>query len=502
MKKTGFDSRKYIEEQTNFILERVQSRKGRLYIECGGKLLHDMHASRVLPGFDENNKMAVLQGLKEHLDIIICIYAGDIEKRKMRGDFGISYDADVLKMIDDFASYGLKCDKVVITRFSGQPSAVLYKEKLERMGIKVYTHPATPGYPANIDVVVSDDGYGRNEYIPVDAPVVIVNAPGPGSGKLATCLSQMYHEAKRGEKPQYSKYETFPIWNLSLDHPVNIAYEAATVDLGDINLIDHFHLQSYGEVAVNYNRDLEAFPLLRKIIERISGEECPYKSPTDMGVNRCGFGIIDDEACREAGNEEIIRRYYKTLTDYAAGLLDEETVTRMNSIMDKAGLTGEMRSVVLPAREELEKAIREGKGKDGTVCAAAIELGDGRIVTAHNSMELHASSALILNALKVITGIDRKKDLISSSVIQSITHMKRDLLSGKGVSLNLDETLTALAMSSAENEESRKALSALPLLKGLDVHMTHIPSPGDSTGLRKLGILFTSDPKYPAKNIL
>lgn len=274
------------------------------------------------------------------------------------------------------------------------------------------------------------------------------------------------------------------------------------MDLGDVNLIDHFHLNSYGKVAVNYNRDLEAFPLLKKIIERISGEECPYKSPTDMGVNRCGFGIIDDEACREAGKEEIIRRYYKTLTDYASGLCDEETVTRINSIMDKAGLTGEMRRVVIPAREELEKAIKEGKGKDGTACAAAIELPDGRIVTAHNSMILHASSALILNALKVLASIDKERDLISNKVITSITEMKRDLLSGKGVSLNLDETLIALAMSSAEDEVSRKALLKLPLLRNMEVHMTHIPSPGDSSGLRKLGLQFTSDPKYPRKNIL
>ncbi len=502
MVRKGFDSRKYIEEQTRYILERVASRSGRLYIECGGKLLYDLHASRVLPGFDPNNKMAVLQSLREHLDIIICIYAGDIEKRKMRGDFGISYDADVLKMIDDFARYGLKCDKVVITRFNGQTSAVLFKEKLERMGIKVYTHQATPGYPTDIDLVVSDEGYGKNEYIPVEAPVVIVNAPGPGSGKLATCLNQMYHEAKMGLRPQYSKYETFPIWNLPLDHPVNIAYEAATVDLGDVNLIDHFHLNAYGKVAVNYNRDLEAFPLLKKIIERISGEECPYKSPTDMGVNRCGFGITDDEACREAGRQEIIRRYFKTLTDYASGLADENTVARMNSIMDKAQLTPEMRAVVLPAREELRKAIESGKGKDGTVCAAALELPDGRIVTAHNSMELHASSALVLNALKVLAGIEKEKDLINSRIIASVTAMKRDVLSGKGVSLNLDETLIALAMSAAEDEESRKALEKLPLLRDTEVHMTHIPSPGDSSGLRKLGVQFTSDPKYPAKNVL
>lgn len=500
--KIGFDSKKYIEEQTRYILERVKNSKGRLYIECGGKLLYDLHASRVLPGFDPNNKMYVLQSLKEHLDIIICIYAGDIEKRKMRGDFGISYDADVLKMIDDFARYGIKCNKVVITRFNGQSSAVLFKEKLERIGINVYTHSATPGYPTNIDLVVSEDGYGKNEYIPVDAPVVVVNAPGPGSGKLATCLSQMYHEAKMGGNPHYSKLETFPIWNLPLDHPVNIAYEAATVDLGDVNLIDHFHLNAYGKVAVNYNRDIEAFPLLKKIIEKISGEECPYKSPTDMGVNRCGFGITDDEVCREAGKEEIIRRYFKTKTDYAAGLCDENTVTRMNSIMDSSHLTPEMRCVVVPAREALKKAISEGKGKDGTACAAAIRLPDDTIVTAHNSMVLHASSALILNALKVLANIDKEKDLINNKIIQAITTMKRDILSGKGVSLNLDETLIALAMSSAEDEDSARALKMLPLLKEMDVHMTHIPSAGDSAGLRKLGLLFTSDPVYPAKNIL
>lgn len=502
MIKTGFDSNKYVEEQTKFILDRVKNSKGRLYIECGGKLLYDLHASRVLPGFDPNNKMKVFQSLKEHLDIIICIYAGDIEKRKMRGDFGISYDADVIKMIDDFASYGLKCNKVVITRFDGQASAVIFKEKLERRGVKVYIHTATPGYPGNIDLVVSDQGYGKNEYIPVDAPVVIVNAPGPGSGKLATCLNQMYHEFKMGQTPHYSKLETFPIWNLPLDHPVNIAYEAATVDLADVNLIDHFHLQAYNQVTVNYNRDLEAYPLLKKIIEKMSGEDCPYKSPTDMGVNRCGFGITDDEACREAGRQEIIRRYFKTKTDYAAGLCDDATVTRMVSIMDRCQLTPEMRPVVAPAENELAKAIEGGKGKDGTVCAAALELSDGRIVTAHNSEDLHASSALILNALKELASIPKEKDLISKQIIKNITTMKRDVLNGKGISLNLDETLIALAMAAAKDQDAANALKALSSLKGTEVHMTHIPSAGDSAGLRKLGIQFTSDPVYPAKNTI
>ncbi len=500
MDKIGFDSKKYVEEQTKFILDRVNKSEGRLYIECGGKLLHDMHASRVLPGFDPNNKMKVLQALKEHLDIIICIYAGDIEKRKMRGDFGISYDADVLKMIEDFSSYGITCNKVVITRFANQPSACQFKDKLERRGIKVYLHEATPGYPQNIDLVVSDLGYGKNEYIPVSAPVVIVNAPGPGSGKLATCLNQMYHEAKRGEKPSYSKLETFPIWNLPLEHPVNIAYEAATVDLDDINMIDHFHLQAYNKIAVNYNRDIEAFPLLTKILEKITGKSI-YKSPTDMGVNRCGFGITDDKICQEAGKQEIVRRYYKTQVDYASGLCDENTVARMTSIMDRLNLKPEDRNVVRPAKEALERAIKEQKGKDGTVCAAAIELPDGKIVTAHNSEMLHASSALILNALKVLSSIDKNIDLIDNKVIESIRIMKRDILEGKGVSMNLDETLIALAMSASEDKRAKQAMEALPLLKGSEVHLTHIPSAGDSKGLRKLGLQFTSEPIYPARNL-
>lgn len=501
MTKIGFDSNKYVEEQTKYILERVKNSEGRLYIECGGKLLHDMHASRVLPGFDPNNKMKVFQALKDHLDIILCIYAGDIEKRKIRGDFGISYDADVFKTIDDFANYGIKCDKVVITRFDNQPAACQFKEKLARRGINVYTHSVTPGYPSNLDLIVSDVGYGKNEYIPVTAPVVVVNAPGPNSGKLSTCLNQMYHEAKKGEKPSYAKLETFPIWNLPLDHPVNIAYEAATADLGDINMIDHFHLQNYNTVAVNYNRDIEAFPLLTKILEKITGEPCIYKSPTDMGVNRCGFGITDDEACREAGRQEILRRYYNTQSDYVSGLCNEDAVTRMLSILDKANLKPEDRPVIKPAHEALEKAIEQGKGKDGTVCAAAMELPDGRVATGHNSEVFHAASALLLNALKIIANIPSDVDLINKKVIDNILIMKRDILAGKGVSMNLDETLIALAMSAADDENAKKAMEALPLLKGAEVHLTHIPSPGDSKGLRKLGLQFTSDPKYPARNL-
>ncbi len=502
MMKKGFDSARYIKEQTRFILDRVNSSAGRLYIECGGKLLHDKHASRVLPGFDENNKMKVFKELKEHLDIIICIYAGDIEQRKMRSDFGISYDADVLKMIHDFASYGLKCDKVVITRFENQVAAVQFKRKLELRGIRVYEHTATPGYPTDIDVVVSEEGYGKNSYIPVDAPVVVVTAPGPGSGKLATCLSQMYHEAKMGRRPSYAKLETFPIWNLSLNHPVNIAYEAATVDIGDVNLIDHFHHDAYSEVTVNYSRDLEAYPILKRILEKITGEECVYKSPTDMGVNRCGFGITDDDVCRHAANMEIIRRVFNTKTDYLQGICSREVYNRALALLDKAGLREEDRPTVVPAREALEKAIREKKGKDdGTVCAAAIELDDGRIITAHNSNLMHAGAALILNACKALLSIDKETDLIHSDVIEAVTHTKRDILSSKGVSLNVDEILIALSISGIYDENAKRACEALRKLRGTDVHFSHIPSAGDIDGMRKLGINYTAEPQYPARSI-
>lgn len=502
MHQVGFDSNKYITEQANYLLDRVNKSEGKLYVECGGKLLFDYHAARVLPGFEPSIKMKVFETLKEKIDVIICIYAGDIERRKIRSDFGISYDNDVLKMIDDFASYGLKCTRVIITRFENQPAAVLFKRKLESKGISVYTHKATPGYPTNIDVIVSEEGYGSNTYVPTEKPIVLVTAPGPGSGKLATCLSQMYHEAKAGIKSAYSKFETFPVWNLPLQHPVNIAYEAATVDIGDINLIDHFHLEAYGQISVNYTRDIEAFPLLKRIIEKISGEECIYKSPTDMGVNRIGFGIIDDEVCQEAGRQEIIRRYYRTLTDYAQGLCSQETLERAKACMDKAKVSVNDRAVVPCAKKALEQAIKDGKeGNKGVVCSAAIELADGRLVVSHNSPLMHAGSALILNALKVLCNVEKSYKVISPDVIESITKMKRDILSGRGVSLNIDEILICLAMSAATNETAERLMKALPLLKSAEVHFTHIPSAGDLIGLRKLGLNVTSEPDFPSKNI-
>ena len=502
MKKTGFDNDKYLTEQARYILERVSQSEGRLYLECGGKLLFDYHASRVLPGFEPSVKMRVFESLKDKIDVIICIYAGDIERRKIRSDFGISYDSDVFKMIDDFASYGLRCDKVVITRYENQPAAMLFKQKIESKGIKCYTHSATPGYPTDIDVVVSDEGYGKNEYIPVERPIVLVTAPGPGSGKLATCLGQMYHEYRMGNKCSYAKFETFPVWNLPLDHPVNIAYEAATADIGDVNLIDHFHLQAYGTIAVNYSRDLEAFPLLKRILERITGSTCTYQSPTDMGVNRIGFGIVDDNVCRLAGCQEIIRRYLTTRVQYAQGIANEETVTRAKAIMDKAGLSPENRKVVALASHALEQCIAQHKeGNKGTICAAALETVDGITVTGHNSPLMHAGSAVILNALKALAGVSKEEMLISPDVIDAITRMKRDVLTGRGVSLNIDEILICLAMSSTSNKNAEMAMQKLPDLRDAEIHFTHIPSAGDTIGLRKLGLNVTSEPRFPSKNV-
>ncbi|MCF0238573.1 MAG: DUF1846 family protein [Sphaerochaetaceae bacterium] len=403
----GFDNERYLEEQKRFILERMTRFEGKLYLECGGKLLYDYHAARVLPGFDTNVKMRVFQSFKEKLDVIICIHAGDIEHRKLRSDFGITYDTDVFKMIDDFSQWGIKADKVVITRFKGEKSAQNFADMLTRRGIKVYYHKPIMGYPENVDSVVSDAGYGANPYIPTEKPVVVVTAPGPGSGKLATCLSQMYHDFKNNRKSGYAKFESFPIWNLPIDHPTNIAYEAATADIGDYNMIDHFYVSSTGNLSVNYNRDMDAFPLLKSILEKITNGSLVYNSPTDMGVNRLGFGICDDEVVREAGRQEIVRRYFRSACEYAQGIGNKETMTRSLSIMEKSGLKPEDRPTVPVAEEALNNAITKGKGKsDGIVCAAAIQLNDGRFITGHNSDMMHCSSALVLNAVKALAGIN------------------------------------------------------------------------------------------------
>ncbi|MBI2407648.1 MAG: DUF1846 domain-containing protein [Gemmatimonadetes bacterium] len=500
-KPTGFDNEKYLAEQTAAIEERVARFSDKLYLEFGGKLVWDLHAARVLPGFDPNVKLRLLQKLGDRAEVVLCIYAGDIEKKKMRADFGITYDSDALKLIDDLREYGVVVRAVVITRFDEQPGAVAFKLRLENRGVTVYTHRSTRGYPTDIDVVVSDEGYGANSYIETDRPIVVVTGPGPNSGKLATCLSQVYHDHRRGRKAGYAKFETFPIWNLPLEHPVNVAYEAATAELRDINQLDHFHLDAHGERAVNYNRDIEAFPLLRRIIERITGEASFYRSPTDMGVNRAGFGIVDDDAVREAGAQEIVRRYFRYACEHAMGLVDRGTVQRLELLMDNLDLDVERRPVVVPAREAAARARAAGKGNDGIYCGAAIELSDGEVVTGSNSPLMHASAALVLNAAKRLAGIPREADLIPAGVIQALGHLKTEVLIGRRVSLDVEEALIALAVSATSHPAAAAAVSRLRELRGCEVHVTHMPTPGDEAGLRKLGVNLTSEPDFATRHL-
>jgi len=495
----GFDNERYLEQQSAAILERVKGFDSKLYLEFGGKLVFDYHAARVLPGFNPNVKMQLLQKLKDQSEVLLCIYAGDIEKKKMRADFGITYDTDALKTIDDLGEWGITVGAVVITRFDNQPAAVSFKSKLERRGIRVYTHTATKGYPTDVDTIVSDQGYGANAYIKTERPIVVVTGPGPGSGKLATCLSQLYHEHMRGVNTNFAKFETFPIWNLPLKHEVNVAYEAATAELKDVNMIDHFHLEAYNQPAVNYNRDLEAFPLVRRIIERITGNPSFYKSPTDMGVNRAGFGIVDDAACRAAAAQEIIRRYFNYACEYAMGLVDKDTVQRIELLMENLGLTAHDRVVVQPAHEAARKAQAKGKGSDGIFCGAALELPDGRIVAGMNSPLMHAAASLVLNAVKVLANIPDNMHLLPPLVTTSLGHFKKDVLKGKMTSLDLEEMLIALSISATMNPAAEMAIEKLKELAGCDVHLTHIPTPGDAAGLRKLGVNVTSDPEFPSK---
>ncbi len=498
-KKTGFDNKRYLKEQTQAILERVKQSNEKLYLEFGGKLIYDYHAARVLPGFDPNVKMRLFRELKEKADIILCIYAGDIERRKMRADFGITYDADALKLIDDLRGWGIEITAVVITRFENQPATKIFKSKLERSGIKVYTHRATKGYPADIDSIVSDEGYGANEYIKTKNPLVVVTGPGPGSGKLATCLSQLYHDYKKGLKSGYAKFETFPIWNLPLKHTVNVAYEAATADIRDFNMIDPFHLEAYGKIAINYNRDVEIFPVVKRILQRIMKLEPVYKSPTDMGVNRAGFGIVDDEVVQEAARQEIVRRYFRYSCEYIMGLVDKETVDRVTLIMSELGLKPEDRRVVEPARKAAQEAKLSKKGHDGIFCGAAIELSDGTIVTGKNFPLMHATSSLILNAIKKLAGIPDKIHLLSPNIIESIGKLKKGISDTETVSLDLEEALIALSISAATNPTSQLAMDKLKDLNGCQMHMTHVPTRGDEAGLRKLGVNLTSDPFFSRK---
>jgi uncharacterized protein (UPF0371 family) len=497
----GFDNERYLEQQSAAIRDRVKDSQSKLYLEFGGKLLFDYHAARVLPGFDPNVKMRLLQNLKDQVDVVLCIFAGDIEKRKMRADFGITYDTDALKTIDDLNERGVAVLAVVITRFDNQPAAVSFKNRLERRGIRVYTHRATKGYPTDTETIVSEEGYGANAYIETTRPIVVVTGPGPGSGKLATCLSQLYHEHQRGLAARFAKFETFPIWNLPLKHEVNVAYEAATAELKDVNLIDHFHLEAYHQTAVNYNRDIEAFPLVRRIIERITGEPSFYKSPTDMGVNRAGVGIIDDAVCRAAAAQEIIRRYYNYACEYAMGLVDKETVQRSELIMKSMGLSTRDRVVVAHAHAAAAEAPGRGKGADGIYCGAAIQLPDGRIVTGKNSPLMHAAASLVLNACKLLADIPDRIHLLPPLVTNSLTHFKKDVLKGNMMSLDLEETLIALSISATMNPTASTAIEKLQELHGCDLHLTHIPTPGDAAGLRKLGVNVTSDPEFASKSL-
>ncbi len=491
MNKIGFDNEKYLKMQSERIKERIAAFGGKLYLEFGGKLFDDYHASRVLPGFKPDSKIKMLTQLKDEAEIVIVISAQDIEKNKVRSDLGITYDMDVLRLIDAFRGYGLYVGSVCLTHFANQASAVAYQKKLESLGMKVYRHYPIEGYPSNIPLIVSDEGYGKNEYIETTRSLVVITAPGPGSGKMATCLSQVYHEYKRGIKAGYAKYETFPIWNLPLKHPVNLAYEAATADLNDVNMIDPFHLEAYGETTVNYNRDVEVFPVLNAMFEKIMGES-PYKSPTDMGVNMAGFGIVDDDVCREASKQEIIRRYFNTRCQVLKGHADMDQVYKIELLMKQAGVTVDDRPVV-----SMAKVKAETTGEP----AAALELPDGRFVTGKTSDLLGASSALLLNALKLLAGIEDEVELISPATIEPIQDLKVNHLGNVNPRLHTDEVLIALSICALTDEKAERAMQQIQSLKGSEVHSSVILSHVDINVFRNLGVNLTCEPVYQNKKL-
>ena len=497
----GFDRDKYIEEQSQYILQRINQGQGdRLYLEFGGKLVHDKHAMRVLPGFDENAKIKLLQKMKEEAEIIICIYAGDIATSKTRHDFGITYDMEVLRLIDTFRQYDLSVNSVVVTRYIDNPAVNVFINKLEQRGIKTYKHFFTKGYPTDIDTIVSEEGYGANPYIEVTKPLIVVTGPGGGSGKLATSLSQLYHEYTRGRKARYAKFETFPVWNLPLKHPVNLAYEAATVDLKDVNMIDSFHLDAYGDRAVNYNRDLEVFPVIKRIIEKITGEESEYKSPTDMGVNRIGTCIVDDKVCQDAACQEIIRRFLIARCDYRKGKISEEELSRSELIMKELELTMDDRAVVKEVREYAEKKKQMDPQFENLV-AMAIEMPDGSIVTGRSSDLMVASAAAVLNATKRLAHFDDELLMITPQVIEIAQNLKVNTLDYNISRLNLEEVLMALAISAANNPSAAMAMKKLPELRNCRAHCTAILSDRDEQTLSSLGLDVTCEPEYMTSNL-
>ncbi|HNS33187.1 MAG TPA: DUF1846 domain-containing protein [bacterium] len=498
----GFDNEKYLKEQSREILERIEKFQGKLYLEFGGKLLYDYHAARVLPGYDPNVKIKLLKQLRDKIDILLCIYAGDIEKGHIRGDFGITYDVDALKLIDGLREHGLDILGVVITRFDNQSQAVNFKKRLENHNINVYLHSATKGYPTDIETIVSEEGYGKNTYIETRNPVVVVTGPGPGSGKLATCLSQLYHDYRRGVHSGYAKFETFPVWNIPLKHPVNLSYEAATADINDSNVIDPFHLNAYGISTVNYNRDVEIFPVLKRILEKITNGKMPYASPTDMGVNRIGAAITDDSIVQEAARQELIRRYFRYRHESILGVGDKNIVDKMILLMEECGTKVEDRAVVKPARESASEKRKEGREVPKISCGAALQLKDGSIITGKNSCLMSAASSLVLNSIKQMAGIPDRIHLLSPHVIENIARMKKDVLNLKSEILDLAETLIVLSFSAATNPAAELAMEKLGELSSCDAHFTHIPVPGDETGLRNLRIYITTDGYFPSRNLV
>ena len=487
MFKKGFDSEMYMQKQSEHIIERI-SHFDKLYLEFGGKLFDDLHAARVLPGFDKGAKIKLLQKLRDKAELIICINANAIERNKIRADYGITYGSEVERMIDNISAMGIYINCVVITMFTDQQGAIAYKTKLENRGVKVYIHRPTKGYPHEIDTIVSDEGYGANPYIETSRPLVVLTAPGPGSGKLATCLSQLYHENKRGVQAGYAKFETFPIWNLPLNHPVNVAYEAATADLQDVNKVDNFHLDAYGEITVNYNRDIEVFPVVHSILEKITGKECIYKSPTDMGVNMAGYCIVDDEACAEASKQEVIRRYCKALCDLKLGSGNPDTVNRLEFLMSRLGINLADRAIVEVARAKSK--LNNDKG------AIALELPDGRIVTGKNSDRMSAAAACIFNSVKMLAGMNDKQKLISPYVIGPILDLKTKILKENNNTLTLEEALLALSICAATDANAASAIEQLSMLENCEVHSTHILSKADENPLRKLGVHLTCDAEF------
>ncbi len=491
LNRQGFDNEKYLSMQSEKIRERIARFGGKLYLEFGGKLFDDFHASRVLPGFAPDSKVKMLLQLKDQAEIVIAINAADIEKNKIRGDLGITYDMDVLRLIDAFRSIGLLVGSVVMTRYTSQPAADAFCKRLETLGIKVYHHYPIEGYPSDIDKIVSDDGFGKNEYIETSRSLVVVTAPGPGSGKMATCLSQLYHENKRGIAAGYAKFETFPIWNLPLKHPVNLAYEAATADLNDVNMIDPFHLEAYGETTVNYNRDVEIFPVLAEIFNQIYNE-CPYKSPTDMGVNMAGYCIVDDDACREASRQEIIRRYFAERCSYKKGTGNLENVNKIKLIMKQTGISLDERPVIGAAVKRAEETQAP---------AFALEIGENELVTGKTSALMGAAASAMLNALKKLAGISDDIHLLVPAVIEPVQELKVKYMGNHNPRLHVDEVLIALSVSAATNPLAQLALQQIPKLRGMEAHSTVILTSRDESLFKKFGVNITCEPQYQTKKL-